>query len=68
MGKRPVSYLVVVTDERGEIIQHATPNKWIFEHLENLRKMPVGRFMDKTCTRVHPERPDIGARWNFDLR
>lgn len=66
MGQKPVSYLVTVTDERGKIIQYATPNKWIFEHLENLKKMPVGRFMDKTCTRVHPERPDIGTRRNVN--
>ena len=64
MGQKPVSYLVTITDECGKIIQHASPNKWLFEHLGNLRKMSVGRFMDKTCTRVHPERPDIGTRRN----
>ncbi len=66
MGQKPDSYLVVVTDERGKTIQYSSPRKWLFEHLENLRKMPVGRFMDKTCTRVHPERPDIGTRRNSD--
>ena len=62
MGQKPVGYLVTITDERGKIIQHTTSDKWLFEHIENLKKIPVGRFMDKTCTRVHPERPDIGTR------
>jgi hypothetical protein len=64
MGQKPISYLVTVTDERGKVIQHATPSKWLFENLANLKRMPVGRFMDKTCTRVHPERPKIGTRRN----
>ena len=66
MGQKPTSYLVTITDKRGKIIQYATPNKWLFTHLENLKKMPVGRFMDKTCTRVHPEPPDIGSRRDYD--
>ena len=64
MGQKPVSYLVTVTDQRGKIIQYATPNKWLFENLANLKQMQVGRFMDKTCTRVHPEPPEIGTRRN----
>jgi len=62
MGQKPVSYLVTITDERGKIVQYSTPNKWLFEHLENLKRMPVGKFMDKTCLRTYPARPDIGTR------
>jgi hypothetical protein len=65
MGQKPVSYLITVTDERGKIIQHSSPNEWIFEHLENLKKVPVGRFMNKTCIRTYPERPDIGSRRDY---
>jgi len=50
-------YLIVVTDERGKIIQHAESNKWLFEALDNLRKLPVGRYMDKTGKRVFPTSP-----------
>ncbi len=56
-GEKYASYLVTITDERGKIIQHATPNKWLFEHLENLKRLPVGGYMDKSCARVHPASP-----------
>ena len=66
MGQKPVSFLVTISDKHGKIIQYATPKKWLFTHLENLKQVPVGRFMDKTCTRVHPECPDIGSRRDYD--
>ncbi len=53
-GIRYKDYLVVVTDERGKIIAHAGSGKWLFENLENLRNLPVGAYMDKTCVRTHP--------------
>ena len=56
-GQRYSSYLIVVTDSRGEIIQYETPKKWLFEHLENLKKVPVGKHIDETCTRVLPISP-----------
>ena len=56
-GRKYSSFLVVVTDSRGKIIAHETPKKWLFENLENLRGVPVGRYFDKTCTRVGPTPP-----------
>jgi len=56
-GEKYASYLVVVTDSRGKIVGHETPKKWLFENLENLRKVPVGKCIDETCTRVGPSRP-----------
>ena len=50
-------YLIVVTDERGKIIDYGTSHEWLFENLEKLKKIPVGRHFDKTITRVHPPRP-----------
>ena len=52
--------LVLVTDERGEIIQYSASNEWLFENLEILRKIPVGAYFDKHGTRVHPTGP---KRW-----
>jgi hypothetical protein len=49
--------LIVVTDKRGEIIAHKASAKWLYENFEALRKIPVGRYMDKTCTRVYPTSP-----------
>jgi len=50
-------YLIIVTDERGKIIQHSESNKWLFEARDNLRKLPVSRYMDKTGKRVFPTSP-----------
>lgn len=56
-GKKYASFLVVIRDSRGKIIAHETPKKWLFENLENLEKVPVGKYFDKTGTRVRPTRP-----------
>jgi len=56
-GTKYYGYLVVVTDERGKIIQHKASNEWLYEHLDSLKKMQVGRYMDKTCTRTFPTSP-----------
>jgi hypothetical protein len=56
-GLKYAENLVVVTDKRGEIIQHSSSGKWIFEHLEELRALPVGAFLDDTGKRVHPTGP-----------
>ena len=56
-GKKYSDYLVVVTDERGEIIQHSASSNWLFRNFENLKEIPVGVYLDKTCTRVFPTGP-----------
>ncbi|QBG46316.1 hypothetical protein EGM51_02460 [Verrucomicrobia bacterium S94] len=56
-GHKYMGYLITVTDARGEIIQYETSNSWLFQGLENLKQIPVGRFFDKTCRRVHPSGP-----------
>ena len=56
-GQKYASYLVVITDSRGKIIAYKTPKKWLFENLENLKQIPVGRYFDKSCTRVSPTPP-----------
>ena len=56
-GLKYYGYLVRVTDKRGKTIQHSESNKWLFEHLDNLEKIPKGKYMDKTCTRVFPTTP-----------
>ena len=56
-GRKYASYLVVVTDSRGEIIAHGAPKKWMFESLEKLRKLSVGNYFDNTCTRTGAPRP-----------
>ncbi len=56
-GKKYDTYLIILTDKRGKVIAMKSPSKWLLENLENLKKLPVGSFMDSTCTRVYPGRP-----------
>ncbi|RKX36852.1 MAG: hypothetical protein DRP64_17995, partial [Verrucomicrobia bacterium] len=56
-GEKYSGFLITVTDERGIIIAYNASNDWFFENLENLKRLPVGRYMDKTCSRVHPTSP-----------
>lgn len=56
-GKKYKGYMVLVRDKRGEIIQHAASSNWLYENRERLFQIPVGRFFDKTCQRVHPTGP-----------
>ncbi|MDF7800138.1 SHD1 domain-containing protein [Pontiellaceae bacterium B1224] len=53
-GDKYDGFLITVTDERGEIIAHRSTPTWMFKNLENLKALPVGSFMDNTCTRVWP--------------
>jgi hypothetical protein len=48
---------ITITDKRGEVIQYSASIQWLWDHIENIKKLPVGRFMDKTGTRVHPSSP-----------
>ncbi|MEN8253847.1 MAG: hypothetical protein ABFR33_00100 [Verrucomicrobiota bacterium] len=56
-GLKYAGFLIVVTDSRGVVIDHRTANEWLFENLGNLRRLSVGNYMDKACTRVFPTRP-----------
>lgn len=56
-GEKYKSYLIIITDKRGKVIAQKTPNKWLFENVEDLRKLSIGNYMDDTCKRVYPGRP-----------
>ncbi len=56
-GKKYDTYLIIITDKNGTIIEAKSEKKWPLENLENLRKLSVGNFMDTTCARVYPGRP-----------
>ena len=50
-------YLITVTDERGKIIQHQASSPWLFEHLDNLKKLPLNAYLNDKCERVPPTGP-----------
>ncbi|HSR88093.1 MAG TPA: hypothetical protein VLL07_03995 [Pontiella sp.] len=56
-GQKMAESLVLVRDERGEIIAYNTTKNWLYTNLEKLMDIPVGGWMDKTCTRRHPTSP-----------
>ncbi len=56
-GEKYATYLITVTDERGEVIAVSTPSKWLQEHLGNLKQLKSGNYMNKLCERVYPTRP-----------
>lgn len=56
-GKKMAESLILVRDERGEVIAYNTTKNWLYEHLESLLEIPVGGWMDETCTRRHPTSP-----------
>ena len=56
-GTKYGGFLITITDETGKIIQYKTSHKWLFEILENLKKVPVGKHFDKRGIRVGPPRP-----------
>ncbi len=47
-------YLITVTDERGKIIAHRTSSKFLFENIENLKKLSPRNYFDRDCKRVLP--------------
>jgi len=51
-GLKYGGYLIVVTDERGQIIDHGTSNKWLLGILDQLRTLSIRAHFDKTGTRV----------------
>ena len=56
-GKEYAGNLVILYDKFGRVIDFQTSNKWLYENLDDLKKIPIGRFFDKNCKRVIPTSP-----------
>ena len=56
-GRKYSNYLVLVRDQRGEIIAHECSREWLYRYREKLAKLPVGAFFDDVCTRRHASGP-----------
>jgi len=56
-GEKFAESLLLVRDERGEIIAYNTTKNWLYNNLDKLEALPVGAWLDKTCQRVHPTSP-----------
>lgn len=64
-GEKFAESLVLVLDERGEIIAYNTTKNWLYNNLEKLQELPVGAWLNDDCTRVHPTPPKSTKRGTF---
>lgn len=56
-GEEFAESLLIVRDERGEIVACRASKNWLFENLDKLAALPEGAWFDKTCRRIHPTSP-----------
>ncbi|MDF7801984.1 hypothetical protein P4C99_21085 [Pontiellaceae bacterium B1224] len=56
-GYKFKGHLVLVWDERDEIIAYRASSEWLYEHREKLMKLGVGMFFNDKCDRVYPTGP-----------
>lgn len=56
-GKKYVANVVVMYDKLGRIMHYSASNEWMFEQLDKLKKIPVGRYFNNMCERVIPTSP-----------
>ncbi|MDZ8118437.1 hypothetical protein [Pontiella agarivorans] len=49
-------YLVTITDELGRIIQYTATREFLFENLDALKQIPIGKHFDKNCNYASPPR------------
>jgi len=63
-GEQYFGFLITVKDPRGKVIAIDGSNDWLAQNLENLEKLGIRNYFDKTCTRTYPTRPKsyIGNR------
>ena len=62
-GEKYKGYMILVYDERGEIIAKNITHDWLLDLVEILREFPVGRHFNKKGERVHPPRPKFSDRF-----
>jgi hypothetical protein len=56
-GEKFDGYAIVVTDSRNEVIAYKTSSEKIYQNLDNLRKVPIGKYFDEDCNRCFPTSP-----------
>lgn len=56
-GQKLAESLVIVRDERGEIVAYRSTAKWLYNNLDRLEKLPVGAWLNDKCIRTHPSSP-----------
>ena len=56
-GMRYGGKLVVLYDKFDRVVAYNASREWLFEYLDELKKLPVGAWFDNKLNRVHPTSP-----------
>jgi hypothetical protein len=64
-GEKPGKYLIIVRDDKGNIITYRTRSEWLYKNLDKLEKLPIGSWINDECERVHPTVPPRTRREDF---
>ena len=56
-GEKFAESLILVRDERDEIIAYNTTKNWLYSNLDKLETLPIGAWLNDNCIRVHPTSP-----------
>lgn len=57
-GEKYHGYLILVTDEFGNLVAHEESPDWLFDYSENMLKLRPGNYFDDQCVRRSPIRPE----------
>lgn len=68
-GEKFAESLILVRDERDEIIAYNTTKNWLYNNLEKLEELPLGAWLNDDCVRTHPTVPKVtknpGVSWIY---
>ena len=66
-GVKYGGYIVTVKDERGLVVQYKTTHEFLFEQMDNLKNIPIGKHFNKNCMRVMPPKLKPTDRFSATL-
>ena len=56
-GEKLSESLILVVDQAGNTVAYDSSKNWLYQNLDKLKMLPVGAWLNRTCTRVHPTPP-----------
>lgn len=62
-GEKFKGYMILVLNEKNEIIAQNLSHDWLFDIRDELLQFPIGRHFNKQGERVHPPRPMVTDKY-----
>jgi hypothetical protein len=53
-GEKYGESLILVRDQRDEIVAYNSTKKWLYQNLDKLEDLPLGAWLNDDCVRTHP--------------